>query len=76
MGNQAGARLLRPLRTPMEPALVYSCAALLAAFFPASGFALGSGPWPCARTVATLADLRIPRPPVDDALIARYVRFR
>jgi thioester reductase-like protein len=48
--------------------------AALAAFFPPTGFALGSGPWPCARTVAALADLGVIRPPVDDALIARYVR--
>ncbi|MBE7452219.1 MAG: thioester reductase domain-containing protein [Kofleriaceae bacterium] len=48
--------------------------AALASFFPAAGFALGSGPWPCARTVAALAALGVARPPVDDALVARYVR--
>ncbi|MBZ0232054.1 MAG: hypothetical protein K8M05_06845, partial [Deltaproteobacteria bacterium] len=48
--------------------------AALLAYFPATGFALGSGPWPCARTVATLADLGVSRPTVDDALVARYVR--
>jgi fatty acid CoA ligase FadD9 len=48
--------------------------AALAAFFPAAGFALGSGPWPCAATVAALTRLGVARPPVDDALVARFVR--
>ncbi len=48
--------------------------AALGPYFPAAGFALRSGPWPCTRTVATLTALGVTRPPVDDALIARYVR--
>jgi len=44
----------------------------LAAFFPAR-FSLGMGPWPCARSVETLAAQGIQRPRIDDALIARYV---
>jgi hypothetical protein len=45
----------------------------LAAFFPAGGFALGMGPWPCARTLATLEALGVRRPVIDEALVARYV---
>ena len=44
----------------------------LAAFFPAQ-CSLGMGPWPCAKSVATLATLGIERPRIDDALICRYV---
>ena len=45
----------------------------LAAFFPAGGFGLGMGPWPCARTVKRLASLGVPRPVIDAGLIGRYV---
>ena len=44
----------------------------LAAFFPAR-FSLGMGPWPCARSVETLAAQGVERPRIDDALIARYI---
>jgi thioester reductase-like protein len=44
----------------------------LAAFFPET-CALGMGPWPCTRSVAVLAGLGIRRPPIDDAIIERYV---
>jgi fatty acid CoA ligase FadD9 len=46
----------------------------LSSFFPARGFSMGAGPWPCARTVEALAALGVQRPVVDEALIARYVR--
>ena len=45
----------------------------LLAFFP-ERFALGSGPWPCADTLAQLAPLGVVRPAIDDAMIARYLR--
>jgi hypothetical protein len=44
----------------------------LVAFFPET-FALGMGPWPCARTDAALAALDVRRPAIDDAIVARYV---
>lgn len=46
--------------------------AALAAFFPET-FSLGMGPWPCERTLAALAPLGVPRPRIDEAVIARYV---
>jgi thioester reductase-like protein len=45
----------------------------LRAFFP-ERFALGSGPWPCAETLARLAPLGVTRPAIDDGVIARYLR--
>lgn len=45
----------------------------LEGFFPAGRAAVGMGPWNSARTVAALEALGLARPPVDDALIARYV---
>lgn len=44
----------------------------LAAFFPPV-FSLGMGPWPCARSVAILAELGVERPGIDAAYIARCV---
>jgi fatty acid CoA ligase FadD9 len=44
----------------------------LAAFFPET-FALGAGPFPCARSVGELAELGVLRPKIDETLIARYV---
>ena len=43
----------------------------LASFFPPT-FALGMGPFACARTDARLAELGVARPPID---LARYVAF-
>ena len=45
----------------------------LLAFFP-ERFALGSGPWLCAATLAALEPLGVVRPAIDDAVIARYLR--
>jgi thioester reductase-like protein len=44
----------------------------LAAFF-RPVFSLGMGPWPCAHSLAVLAELGVERPRIDEALIARYV---
>jgi fatty acid CoA ligase FadD9 len=45
----------------------------LGAFFPEAGFAMHMGPWPAARTRAALATLGVVCPPVDEALVARYL---
>ncbi|MCX5745905.1 MAG: AMP-binding protein, partial [Proteobacteria bacterium] len=43
----------------------------LGAFFP-ERFALGSGPWPCAATLAALVPLGVVRPAIDAAVLAVY----
>ena len=45
----------------------------LASYFPETGFALGMGPWPSARTSQLLATLGVSRPAVDQRLIDTYV---
>jgi len=45
----------------------------LAAYFPASGFALGMGPWPSERSRRRLAALGVSCPAIDRAMIARIV---
>ncbi len=52
-----------PRESPLHP---------LASYFPASGFGLGSGPWPDARTRAWLAERGVVCPVVDAAVLARY----
>lgn len=78
---------MRAAGVPVEPADYPTFrAALLAAaraggnaltpllsYFPAAGFGLAMGPWPSARTRAALEALGVRCPPIDDALIARYV---
>lgn len=46
----------------------------LAAWFPARGFALRMGPWPCPASEAALARLGIASPAVDTALVATTLR--
>lgn len=58
------ALAVQPRDSPLRP---------LAAYFPESGFALGSGPWPCDATRARLASLGVRCPVVDAPLVARYL---
>lgn len=46
----------------------------LASYFPESGFVMRMGPWPSARSQAALLELGVFCPPVDERLIAAYVR--
>jgi nucleoside-diphosphate-sugar epimerase len=55
---------VQPKESPLRP---------LTAYFPEYGFALGSGPWPCAATRARLAALSVRCPAVDTPLVARYL---
>jgi fatty acid CoA ligase FadD9 len=47
----------------------------LLSYFPAEQWALDMGPWPSARTRAQLHSLGLRCPPVDDALLAAYLRW-
>jgi thioester reductase-like protein len=58
------AAAVQPRDSPLRP---------LAAYFPESGFALGSGPWPCAATRARLASLSVRCPVIDAPIVARYL---
>lgn len=55
---------VQPKDSPLRP---------LAAYFPESGFSLGTGPWPCSATRARLASLDVRCPAIDTPLIARYL---
>lgn len=46
----------------------------LAAYFSEAGFTLHMGPWPSARTRAALAALGVVCPPVDERLVATYLK--
>jgi hypothetical protein len=58
------AAAVQPKDSPLRP---------LAAYFPESGFALGTGPWPSSATRARLASLSVRCPVIDAPLIARYL---
>ncbi|MBL4847907.1 MAG: thioester reductase domain-containing protein, partial [Planctomycetes bacterium] len=47
----------------------------LRAWFPASGFRMQMGPWPCADTDARLEALGVAQPPPAADLVAAYARF-
>jgi fatty acid CoA ligase FadD9 len=47
----------------------------LLSYFPAEQWALDMGPWPNARTRATLLELGLSCPPVNDAMITAYLRW-
>lgn len=58
------AEAVQPKDSPLRP---------LAAYFPESGFALGTGPWPCHKTRARLDFLSVRCPVIDAPLVARYL---
>jgi fatty acid CoA ligase FadD9 len=58
------AAAVQPKDSPLRP---------LAAYFPESGFSLGTGPWPSSATRARLATLSVRCPVIDAPLIARYL---
>jgi thioester reductase-like protein len=58
------AAAVQPKDSPLRP---------LAAYFPESGFALGTGSWPSGATRARLAALSVCCPVIDSTLVARYL---
>lgn len=57
--------LLADRTSPLHP---------LAAYFPASGFTMAMGPWPCERSKKALREVGVSAPVIDEANIGRVMR--